>query len=152
MQSLKNLLKKLSNIKIPDTQIATPWGLFFLRVAVSIMMLSHGIPKFLSYSEKFHTFQDPLGISSPISLTMAIGAEVFCSLALILGLRPRFAAIPLLFTMLVAAILVHGADPFQKQELPLVYASIFATLMICGGGALQLDTWLMRKAAASRNP
>lgn len=131
---------------IPDTQTATPWGLFFLRVAGGMMMLSHGIPKFLSYSEKFHSFSDPLGVSSPVSLTLAIGAEVFCSIALILGLRPRFAAVPLLFTMLVAAILVHGGDPFQKQELPLVYASIFATLMICGGGALQLDAWLKKKA------
>lgn len=140
-----NLIKKLTTIKMPDTQIATPWGLFFLRIAGGVMMLSHGIPKFLNYSEQFHTFQDPLGISSPISLTMAIGAEVFCSIALILGLRPRFAAVPLLFTMLVAAILVHGNDPFQKQELPLLYASIFITLIVCGGGALQLDHWIHKK-------
>jgi len=144
------LLKKLLSIKIPSTQAATPWGLFFLRIAVSLMMLSHGIPKFLNYSENLHSFKDPLGVTSPISLTLAIGAEVFCSIALILGLRARFAAVPLLFTMLVAAILVHGSDPFQQQELPLLYASIFITLIVCGGGALQLDSWLARKAASLR--
>jgi len=132
-------------LKIPSTESATPWGLFFLRVAASGMMLSHGIPKFLSYSEKLHTFSDPLGVSSPVSLTLAIGAEVFCSIALLLGLRTRLAALPLLFTMLVAAILVLSGDPFQKRELPLMFAIIYATLMLCGGGALQLDRWIRRR-------
>lgn len=132
-------------LKIPNTASATPWGLFFLRVAASGMILTHGIPKFLNYSDKLHTFSDPLGISSPISLTMAIGAEVFCAIALLLGLRSRLAAVPLLFTMLVAVILVHGGDPFKKIELPIMYGIMYATLMICGGGALQLDQWLNKK-------
>lgn len=132
-------------LKIPSTEASTPWGLFFLRVTVSCMMLTHGIPKFLSYSEKVHTFSDPLRVSSPISLTLAVGAEVFCSIALLLGLRSRLAAVPLLFTMLVAALLVLGGDPFQKRELPLMFAVIYATLMICGGGALQLDSWIRKK-------
>jgi len=136
---------KIKIPKIPNTETSTPWGLFFLRIAVSCMMLTHGIPKFLSYSEKLHTFSDPLGVSSPVSLTLAIGAEVFCSIALLLGLRTRLAAVPLLFTMLVASILVLGGDPFQKRELPLMFALIYATLMICGGGALQLDYWINKK-------
>lgn len=141
---------KRIKFKIPSTAVATPWGLLLLRVAVSSLILTHGIPKFLSYSERLHSFADPLGVSSPVSLTLAIGAEVFCAIALLLGLRTRLAALPLLFTMLVAAILVHGNDPFQKQELPLMYASIFATLMLCGGGALQLDEWLYKKIRGQR--
>jgi putative oxidoreductase len=150
MNLMNNLRAIAGKFKIPSPQTATPWGLFFLRVAASCMILTHGIPKFLSYSEKLHTFSDPLGVSSPVSLTMAIGAEVFCAIALLLGLRPRFAAVPLLFTMLVAGILVHSSDPFQKKEMAFMYGIIFATLMICGGGALQLDTWLARKTALLR--
>lgn len=132
-------------LKIPSSATSTPWGLFFLRVSVSCMILTHGIPKFLTYSEKLHSFADPLGVSSPVSLTLAVGAEVFCAIALFLGLRSRLAAIPLLFTMLVATLIIHSSDPFQKKEMAILYAIIFATLMICGGGALQLDHWINKK-------
>jgi putative oxidoreductase len=132
-------------LKIPNTISSTPWGLFFLRISAGCMILTHGIPKFLTYSEKLHTFSDPLGISSPVSLTMAIGAEVFCAIALLLGLRTRLAAVPLLFTMLVATLLIHGSDPFQKKEMAIMYGIVFATLVICGGGALQLDNWISKK-------
>ncbi len=146
MRRTFTLLILVMKLKIPSTTAATPWGLSFLRIAASSMILTHGIPKFLSYSEKLHSFADPLGVSSPISLTMAIGAEVFCAIALLLGLRTRLAAVPLLFTMLVAALLVHGSDPFQKKEMAIMYGIIFATLIICGGGALQLDHWINKKA------
>lgn len=115
-----------------------PYGLFILRVAAGLLMLSHGIPKLTGFTEKMYTFADPIGLGSPFALALTVGAEFFCSVFLILGIKPRLVAIPLLITMLVAGLVIHGADPLGKKELALLYASIFATIVLSGGGAFQI--------------
>ena len=121
-------------------------GLLFLRLAVGGMMISaHGWGKIANFSTKMATFSDPLGIGSTASLSLAVFAEVFCSIALIFGFATRLSAIPLLTTMLVAAMLVHTHDPWAKKEFALVYAMIFITLIFLGSGKYSLDYFLNRR-------
>ena len=115
-----------------------PYGLFILRVTSGLLMLSHGIPKLMGFTEKMHTFPDPIGFGSPFAMALTVGAEVFCALFLVLGIKTRWMAIPLLITMLVAGLVIHAADPLGKKELALLYAGAFATLFLSGGGALQI--------------
>jgi putative oxidoreductase len=118
-------------------------GLLVLRVGVGAMMLlGHGWAKLAGFGTLSDSFPDPLGIGSTASLVLAITAEALCSLLLILGLGTRFAAIPLLVTMLVAAFVVHGGDPWAKKELALLYAVPFLTLILTGGGSWALDSVL----------
>lgn len=120
-------------------------GLLILRVFVGgFMLYAHGWSKLASFSEKSGGFPDPLGIGSPASLTLAVFAEVLCALALMLGLFTRAAAIPLLITMLVAAFIVHGDDPFQKKEFALLYAIPFLALILTGAGTYSVDSKLKK--------
>lgn len=114
--------------------------LLALRLAFGGMMLfGHGLPKLLTFSEKAQTFSDPLGVGSQTSLILAIFAEVFCSAAVIFGVMTRYAAIPLVVTMAVAAGLVHADDPWQKKEAALSFLVPFACLILAGGGRFALD-------------
>lgn len=123
----------------------TSLGLLFLRVSVGgLMLFAHGWGKLTGFSSISGKFPDPLGIGSAPSLAMAVFAEVFCAIALILGLFTRAAAIPLLITMLVAAFIVHGADPFQKKEFALLYAIPFLTLIFAGAGSYSIDSKISR--------
>jgi len=70
---------------------------------------------------------------------MAIGAEVGCSILLILGLWTRLALIPLAITMIVALFVVHGADPWKVKELAAMYLLVYATLLLTGAGQFSLD-------------
>lgn len=122
-------------------------GLLALRLSFGGMMFfSHGLGKLLSFGEKYTSFPDPLGISSPVSMTLAVGAEAVCSLALIFGFATRLTCIPLIITMLVAAFIVHGADPFTKQEFALMYCFGFLTLLFTGAGQYSVDAMLDRKS------
>lgn len=117
----------------------TSVGLLILRVAFGSMMLGHGIPKLMGFSEMAGQFPDPLGMGSQFSLISAIGAEVGCSLLLLLGLGTRFAAIPLAITMMVALFAVHASDPWKVKELAAVYLAVYVSLAFTGAGQFSLD-------------
>lgn len=131
-QSLESLLSAL--------------GLLLLRVGVGSMMLfGHGLGKLLNYSEMSTQFPDPIGLGPQVSLIATIFAEFVCAGLLIVGAATRLAALPLAFTMLVAAGVVHGADPWAKKEFALLFAIPCLTLMLTGGGMFSLDALLLKR-------
>jgi len=124
----------------------TSLGLLVVRVAAgSMMAAAHGWGKLVAFGERAASFPDPLGIGSRASMAGAVGAEFFCSLLIVLGLATRLSALPLVFTMGVAAFVVHGDDPFGKKEMALVYLLVFLVLACTGAGAYSLDARLAGK-------
>lgn len=119
----------------------TSLGLLLIRIIQGgFMLLFHGWGKMAGFNEILAKgFHDPLGIGPKLSLILAIGAEVICSIAVIVGFGTRVAAIPLVITMLVAAFVVHGEDPFSKKEFALVYAIPFLLMIFSGAGRFSLD-------------
>ena len=121
-------------------------SLLILRIAGGALMLTHGIGKIaLLFGSDLIQFPDPIGLGATASLALAVFAEVACAALLILGLATRFAAIPLLTTMLIAALIIHVPDPFSKQELPLLYASIYLVILISGAGRFSIDNMIFNK-------
>lgn len=114
-------------------------GLLLLRVGVGCLMLVHGIGKVTGFQELAADFPDPIGLGSRLSLILAIGAEVGCSILLILGLLTRLAAVPLAFTMIVAFFMVHRDDPWDAKELAGTFLVIYLSLILTGPGILSLD-------------
>lgn len=127
-----------------NNTITNLW-LLLLRVSAGGFMLTHGIPKFLKLIEGNFQFADPFGIGSATSLFLAVFAEFFCSVLLILGIGTRFATIPLIFTMTVAAFDIHGSDAFQRKELALLYLVIFLTILVFGGGNYEAGKLFKRR-------
>lgn len=115
-------------------------GLLVLRLTLGgIMAIGHGWSKLANFSEMSSKFPDLLGIGSTANLALAIGAELVCAALVAVGLFTRVAAVPLMFTMIMAAFVVHGADPFQKKELALLYLAGFTTLAFTGAGRFSVD-------------
>jgi putative oxidoreductase len=76
---------------------------------------------------------------------LTIFAEVFCSIAIILGLATRLVAIPLIITMSVAVFIIHADDPWQKKEFALLYLVPFLTLVFTGAGRFSLDAVIKKR-------
>ena len=112
-------------------------------------MLTHGLAKLTSFSELSATFPDPIGLGSTLSLILIIGAEVGCSLFVIVGAFTRLATIPLVFSMLVVIFVVHANDPFQMKELPFLYLGIYILLFFTGAGRISLDSIISKKVDVS---
>lgn len=115
-------------------------GLLVLRVGFGMMMLfGHGWSKLINFGQIAPTFPDPIGLGGSVSLALTVFAEVFCAIAIIAGLFTRYAAIPLVICMVVAAVVVHSGDPWGKKEFALLYAIPFLTLFFTGPGNLAID-------------
>lgn len=130
-------MNKITNIDYSTNSVNI--ALLILRVGVAVMMLVHGIPKLQMLFSGDIQFPGVMGMSPTISLAMAVFAEVVCSVLLLIGLFTRVTVIPLIITMLTAVFLIHGGDPFAKQELGIHYLIVYIALFMLGGGRYSFD-------------
>ena len=108
--------------------------LLALRILFGVLLLLHGVQKWMNFSAVSGSFPDPLGVGS----TMSLG-EVFCSVGFILGAFYRLAMIPMIFTMGMAFFVIHGNDPFAVKELAFIYLVVFVLMYITGPGKFSID-------------
>lgn len=111
------------------------------------MLYLHGWTKWENYASKASKFPDPLGIGSENSLALTVFAEVICSTTLVIGLFTRWSAFACMFTMGVAAFIVHQDDPVKVQEKALLYFAIYGALTTFGPGAFSVDYLRQRNTA-----
>jgi len=116
-----------------------------LRLTAGGFMLTHGVPKLQRLLTGEFQFGDPIGLGPEVSLILAVFAEFFCSVLLILGLGTRLATIPLMVTMAVAGFVAHGTDPFGRKELALFYLVAYAVILLLGGGKYSTDRFIFKK-------
>jgi len=139
-------MKTLFKVEHHSTNINM--ALLILRVSLGILMLVHGLPKMLSLFSG-EPVQFPALIGSPeLSLSLAVFAEVICSVLILIGLGTRLATIPLIITMLVAVLYIHGSDPFVKQEIGLHYLIGYLVLLLTGSGKFSLDQLITKTQPA----
>ena len=107
------------------------------------MLIGHGWGKLMSFSDRVDRFPDPLGIGSTLSMSGAVLSETLFAALVLLGLITRGAVIPLIFTMGVAAFVIHGGDPLfgpgPSKEMALLYLSAYVVILIGGPGKYSAD-------------
>jgi putative oxidoreductase len=125
-----------------------------LRLVLGLVFFAHGAQKMLGwfggfgFSGTMGFFTGAMHIPAPLAF-LAIAAEFFGGLGLILGFLTRIAAFGIAVNMLVAIATVHGAFGFfmnwsgaQKGEgieYHLLVLAMTAFLMIRGAGAFSVD-------------
>jgi len=130
-----------------------------LRITLGLVIFPHGAQKLLGwfggfgFSGTMHHFTENMGIPYIFAL-LAILAESFGALGLIVGLGTRVAALGIGATIGVAALMVHAQHGFfmnwfGKQagegfEYHLLVVGIALALVISGGGKWSLDRLLSK--------
>lgn len=115
-------------------------ALLILRVGIGIVFIIHGLPKLNGGPELWKALG---GSMAHLGITflpafwgfMAMVAELFGGICLILGIYPRLAAILMLFTMLIAGIseIAEGQKFKDMLELFLLTVTLIFILMVGGG-------------------
>lgn len=123
-------------------------ALLWMRLyAAGVMLIAHGWPKLANFTERMHTFRDPIGIGSPASFALATFAEFFCSILVILGLGTRLALTQLIATMTVAVIVTGGniVGGRESSEFPFLFLGAFVALILLGPGRISLDHLIVKR-------
>ncbi|KAA0130107.1 DoxX family protein [Chryseobacterium sp. SN22] len=124
-------------------------ALLVVRVFIGFTMLSHGFPKLQILIDGKSDFYDFLGMGPQLTLGLTVFAEFVCSIFLILGLFSRIALGFLIFTMVIAGFVVHATDPFDKQEMSLIYLAVYLLLMVFGVGKVSVDYMIEKRKRAN---
>src|SRR4051812_25546033 len=98
------------------------FSMLLLRVSTGLwIMVKHGLDKLQNFSTIQPHFYNFLGIGSNLSLGLAIFAELFCGMLVVLGLFTRLAVIPMIIMILVATFGAKAAQPLMNKELDFLY-------------------------------
>ncbi|MCO5249616.1 MAG: DoxX family protein [Chitinophagales bacterium] len=131
--------KSLNNIDLKDA------GLFIFRVGISYFMIKyHGWGKFQTvlYGDEIK-FPNPIHIGVVPSFYIAMIAEFFVSIFIILGLFTRVATLILFVNMLVASYVLYQMG--NSMESPMLYCLSYLVMLVAGGGKLTLDYFIRNK-------
>jgi len=114
-------------------------GLAVLRIGSSVLLMTHGFPKFQQLISGDFEFGNPLGIGATPTLFLAVLAEFIAPILIIIGYRTRWVALFPIITMAVAAFMVHAQDALGVKEKALLFLVAFVTIGLVGPGKYSLD-------------
>ena len=143
----KNAYRDGTNSTSPAEQISrqlTSMGsaykaALFLRIFAGILLFTQAITKSQDYlwlSEEYPTI---LGIGAPKVVSIVGIVELVAGVLLTVGLFTRITAVVMAVVMFAAAFLFFPGQSFDQGELKFIYAGIYITLAISGGGRYSLD-------------
>jgi putative oxidoreductase len=134
-------------------------ALAILRITLGIVFFAHGAQKMLGwfggygFSGTMGFFTHQMGIPAPFAF-LAICAEFFGGIGLILGFLSRIAAFGVFCNMVVAVMMVHRHVGFfmnwagnvkgEGFEYHLLALAVAVAIMLAGAGALSIDGYLSR--------
>lgn len=125
---------------------ASDVALCWLRISGCLMLMSvHGLPKLLHFQRELGLIEDPFGMGSGLTLSLAIFAEVLCPVLIIVGVLTRLATLPILFLLAVSVILVHPEWSLAEGQFAWLLLIIFSTIFIAGSGRMALGSNLSRR-------
>jgi len=127
------------------------------RLVLGVVFFAHGAQKMLGwfggygFSGTMGFFTHQMSIPAPLAF-LAIAAEFFGGLGLIVGFLTRVAAFGITVNMLVAILMVHhqfglfmnwaGNQKGEGIEFHLLVLAISFAIMMMGAGAFSVDGWL----------
>ena len=121
----------------------TDRAILFLRIFIAAVMLLHIIGKLQNYDNVVLTFPSLLDFNRPTSLALSIIFEAAMAAMIGIGIGTRLSALLMFITSLVTlfdiAIQAEGAISTDAAKLQFIYAGIFLTLMISGGGRYSIS-------------
>ena len=134
-------------------------ALGIIRIALGVVIFAHGSQKMLGwfggagFSGTMGMFENYMHIPAPLAF-LAIAAEFFGGIGLLLGLLGRVAALGITVNMLVAIAKVHlpngffmnwsGQQKGEGFEFHILVLAITTTLMLYGSGAWSVDHAMSR--------
>lgn len=134
-----------STHNIHTTPLPQPLGsadkaTLFLRLFIGALLFTQAITKSQDYLWLEDEYPSFLGLSPANVVSIAGIVELVAGVLITIGLFTRLSAGIMAVMMLGATFIFFPHQSFSEGELKFVYAGIYITLLISGGGKYSLDT------------
>jgi putative oxidoreductase len=142
----KRLFSRVADWLFGATPFERDFALLLLRLWFGLVLaLGHGLSKVTNLGA-FIADVGGQGVPFPaVSGTLAALSELVGGLLLAAGLFTRVAALSIVATLAVAALVFHAGEPFREKEFALAYAVAALVLAIGGAGRFSVDARLNDK-------
>lgn len=121
-------------------------ALLMVRIVIALLLVTHGFPKLQKLlADEPVQFVSIFGMSEKLSLGIAMFAEFFCALLVLIGFATRIATIPVIATMVVIVFHIHSDDPLPRKELPILYLMSYGFILLMGAGKYSIDNLIYKK-------
>ncbi len=114
-----------------------------------LLFVKYGLYKWINFQELLPRIPDFLGMGRPMSMSLAIFAQVFCIWGVIAGFLYRLSLIPVLISMVVALYVAFGIS-HEMVELAALYLGVLVLLFIVGPGKYSIDYLIQKRHQAKR--
>lgn len=111
----------------------------FLRLFIGAVLFTEAITKSQQYPWLEGEYPTLWGLSGADIVSLAGVVEAIAGVMITIGLLTRITAGAMAVVMLGAAFLFFPHQTFDQAELKVIYAGIYITLAISGGGRYSLD-------------
>ncbi|RDC56365.1 DoxX family protein [Pedobacter chinensis] len=141
---MKKLIQQLlsSDLKSPLYNFA----ILFFRIAIATeLILVHGLKKIGIGVSVAEVIPNPLGLPEALNNFIAITANVYLPVLVIIGLFTRPAALPALAITATGYFIVHGHDSLAERDIPFMFSVSLLMIVLLGGGKYSLDNHLSKK-------
>jgi putative oxidoreductase len=141
-------------------------GLLILRLGIGGYMVGHGAGKLrMLFAGTYEGMGAAVGLDDELTLGLLVFAEFFCALLVVIGLGTRFAAVPIVIAMAVAALVAHASDPWIADEAArqffarevdfpasrqpaLMFMTVFMALIFTGAGRFSIAALIRSQRVA----
>ncbi|WP_313711109.1 DoxX family protein [Pseudomonas sp.] len=132
-------MPRLKPLLDPQSPTLIASGLLFMRIMAAVLLFFiHGLPKLLDWSGELQRIEDPFGLGAPLTLGLAVFAEVVCPVLLVLGVAARLACLPVLAVLLVALLVVHPDWSLEQGQFAWLLVALYGGLALTGPGVYSL--------------
>lgn len=136
---MKQIFNPSTNESVRDA------ALLIVRIVIALLLITHGFPKLqMLLANEPVQFVSIFGMTEHISLSIAIFAEFFCAMLVMIGFATRIATIPIIAMLLVIILHIHSDDPLTKKELPILYLVSYSFILLMGAGKYSIDYLVYR--------
>ncbi|MCO6148645.1 DoxX family protein [Flavobacterium sp. NRK1] len=122
------------------------FAILFFRVAVATeLLIVHGLKKIGIGVAMPEVIPNPLGFPEAFNNFVAIAANVYLPILVILGFLTRLAALPALAVTATGYFVMHGHDSLAERDIPFMFSISLLMIIMLGGGKYSLDGYLNKR-------
>jgi putative oxidoreductase len=147
MANLSNNKQEMKNKLFSYHSLHTDLASLLLRLLFGGLFVRYGYMKITSYNEILPMFGDIIGIGSKLSFNLVIFAELVCGFLVLIGFLTRLSIIPIFIAMVVAFLVAHANDPFDKKAIAFVFMLLSIVIFILGSGRFSVDGLIFKRRA-----